>query len=161
VRSITPPIYSNGSGPDEHLEALAEAALGTLRTSVHRAYICGRQYVQILMNPPVAEVFSRAGVGRDYIRSYLAENCWLPVEVAETWGQRVGRSPNAMTCLEGAERAGIPVREIDGVTHLPIFIRPDDIMIIVGGNPGRNQSRMYFDNAPQGGRVVRRVSTEG
>jgi hypothetical protein len=29
--------------------------------------------------------------------------------------------------------------------------------VVVGGNPGRNQSRFYFDNAPQGGRVIRKV----
>ena len=157
ARSVTAPIYSMGSTPDEHLEALAEAAYGTLSNSVHRAYTCGKQYPLILMNPAVAEVFGKAGVGRDYLREYLAENCWIPVRVVDTWGARVGRSPNAMRPLEGAERIGLRTRMRDGELCLPLFIDPAKILVVVGGNPGRNQSRMYFDNAPQGGRVVRRI----
>lgn len=159
VRSITPPIYSMGITPAEHMEALAEAATGSLRTSVHRAYVCGKQYPTILMNPAVAEVFVKAGVGRQYIREYLAEHCWIPVHVAETWGQRVGRSPNAPTCLESAQQVGIDPEMRDGELSLPLFIDPEAILVVAGGNPGRNQSRMYFDNAPQGGRVIRRIGS--
>ncbi|MCL1838841.1 MAG: hypothetical protein FWG47_05950, partial [Propionibacteriaceae bacterium] len=71
VRNLTSPVYSMGSTPDEHLEALAEATLGALRTSAHHAYNSGRQYPVILMNPPVAEVIANAGLNRDYIRKYL------------------------------------------------------------------------------------------
>ena len=158
VRSITPPIYSKGDTPDEHLEALAEAAYGTLSTSVHRAYTSGKQFPLILMNPAVAEVFGRkAGVGREYLRSYLAENCWIPARVVDMWAERVGRSPNAMRPVEGAEKIGITPQVHNGELCLPLFIDPEKILVVVGGNPGRNQSRMYFDNAPQGGRVIRRI----
>ncbi len=157
VRTMTGPIYTKGDTPDEHLEALAEAATGALRISSHRAYISGKQFTQVLMNPPVAQVFAKAGLGRDYLREYLAKNCWIPVHVIEEWAERVGRSPNALTPLEGAERMGIKAETRDGELSLPLFARPEDIVVVVGGNPGRNQSRMYFDNALQGGRVVRRI----
>lgn len=157
VRSVTAPIYSMGSTPDEHLEALAEAAIGTLRTSVHRSYISGKQFTQILMNPPVAQTFAAAGLGRDYLREYLYEHCWIPVRVTNAWAQRVGRSPNALSPLDGAEKIGIKPEVRDGELSLPLFVRPENIYVIVGGNPGRNQSRIYFDNAPQGGRVIKRV----
>lgn len=157
MRSLTPPIYSMGSTPDEHLEAIAEAAYGTGSASVHRAYTSGKQYPLMMMNPAVAEVFAKAGVGREYIRDYLARNCWVPLRVIDNWAERVGRSPNALLPVEGAAKMGIEPQDRNGEPAVPLFPFPENIVIVVGGNPGRNQSRMYFDNAPQGSRVIRRI----
>src|SRR5262249_32984978 len=136
------------------------AAYGTLSLSAHRAYICGKQYPLILMNPAVAEVFSKAGLGRDDVRQYLARNCWIPVSLTTRWAESTGRSPNARRLDDLARTFGIQAETRHGELCLPLLIRPEDIVVVVGGNPGRNQSRMYFDNAPQGSRVVRRIATE-
>ena len=157
VRSMTPPIYTMGSTPEEHLDALAEAAYGTLSLSVHRAYTSGRQYPLILMNPPVAKVFAKAGLGRANVRDYLARNCWVPLRITTRWAQSGGLSPHTTPLKDAAATFAITASRHNGEPSLPLFIRPDDILIVVGGNPGRNQSRMYFDNAPQGSRVIRQI----
>jgi hypothetical protein len=159
VIAVSPPIYTAGSGPEEHLALLAEAIVGS---SAHAAAlgITSRAWTPVLaMNPAVAEVFARRGMSRSDLAGELADRAVAPARsLLEGHRARVGEELDLPTMV----RAGA----IDGRYHsgdepdrpLPVIPDPQALAVVVTGNPGRNQSRYFVPLGRNGRRGIRHVS---
>ena len=155
VRSISPPIYSMGSSPDDHIDAISHVTRSTIESSVHRAYKSGRQFPLVVMTAGVARVLSSAGMSRRDFGQRIAERCLMPLDDIQLWAERTGSS--GFLAERSMHSWGWELVTSCGRSLARMIVDPDMVLTIVAGNPGRNQTRVYCDNSPQGQRVVKKI----
>lgn len=155
ARAVSPPIYTSGDTAEEHLQGLRDVIEATLTPSVYRAYVRQRQSPLIVLSPGVTRLLTSAGLDRLAIQRYFARECWIDVHDVEKFAWRTGLTE--FSTVAAARSMDIEIRQSGSAQLVPMFIDPAEIMLVVAGNPGRNQSRAYFDNGQQGTRIVRRV----
>lgn len=159
VISISPPCYSSGATPLEHLETIAELigqrsmAYCTASAARH-----GRFHPLFVMSPSVASVIAKGGWKKDDVRRYLYENVKAPAGFLEELARRTGGT--IFNFCKGVEEGLISkdfCQSTDPDRLVPVFLRPDWIGIVVSGDPGRNQSRGYNQNQKQGPPTSRKI----
>lgn len=156
VRSITPPIYSSGSEPIDHLASILSVLKGTLQSSAHLAYkYGGRQYPLLVMSPAVTRIFADSGWSREQVQGYVADNALMPLDDLEQYLHVAGTT--GVSIEQRARSMGLTLKSENGRVLAPMIVDQSSILIVAAGNPGRNQSKGYLDNGPQGSRIVRRI----
>jgi hypothetical protein len=158
VVAISPHIYSGGSGAVEHLEAVLRFMAGTLGPMASSAVAFQRSHPILVMSPAVASAMAEAGWGKDDIRQHLYDN--LNIEAG--WLERYGlHASGAETSLARyVDERGAPAHYAlseDPKRLVPILIQPEWTSIVVAGEPGRNQCRVYANNHEQGAPVSKKV----
>ncbi|MBI2907149.1 MAG: hypothetical protein HYX92_05775 [Chloroflexi bacterium] len=157
--SISPPCYSGGTTPQEHMETITEI-IGR-RSVVYWVGIGakeGKMHVLLVLSPSVAEVIAQGGWTKDDVRQYLYENAKAPAGLVEKLTRQAG--PSTFTLCRFVEEGLISkefCRSDDPHRLVPIILRPDFVEIVVSGDPGRNQSKGYVQNQKQGPPISKRI----
>ncbi|MBI2909561.1 MAG: hypothetical protein HYX92_18115 [Chloroflexi bacterium] len=158
VVSISPPTYSVGATPIDHVERIAEI-IGRRHMSFWTATCAhnGRSHPLFVLSPAVASVIGKGGWSKDDMRKYLYENVRLPARYLESL---MGGITGFNFCEE-VQKGVIPgefCKSKDPNREVPVFLRQEWINILVSGDPGRNQSKGYCQNHKQGPPVSRKVA---
>ena len=156
--AISAPVYSGGTDPETLARPLVRYMTGAAGPWNFTAMWWGEWYPLIQMSPAVARGFADLGWGKKEIRRHLFENCkmsawWMehyPLAVA---GKEV---PLADVVARGAAPA-LYAESDDPQRLVPMLLREEWTSIVVAGDPGRNQSRIYINNQRQGAPVARRI----
>ncbi|MBI2906635.1 MAG: hypothetical protein HYX92_03145 [Chloroflexi bacterium] len=157
VISISPPAYTGGEKPIDHLATLAEL-IGhrSMAYKTGSAAHFGRFHPLFVLSPSVAGVLARGGWTKDDIRRYLYETVREPATILETI-QRGLTSHRFCAAVEQGILSKDFCLSTDPNRLVPVFLRPDWIGVVVSGDPGRNQCKGYVQNHKQGVPVSKRV----
>ena len=114
---------------NDHVSDTAEGILVTVAASManmgcNNAYLFGEPI--LALGPEHAALLERDGVGKDEIRRFVFEHARIPRAVWERGG---------MFGMSGARTDLFP-----DANALPILRRPEDLIVIVAGGPGRHSS---------------------
>ena len=152
VAYLTPPIYSAGAQASDHATEITEIFGGSCS---HWAHMGLRQFFPLLLlGPGIAEVFAREGWTKQQIREYLVDHAQMRAGDMEADAYHI--SASRMKLSERVEQGELPkefAQSSDPDRLVPVFRQTDDdhqIGIVVGGDPGRNQSKGYVQNHSQG-----------
>ena len=118
-----------------------------------------RWHPLIVMSPAVAGGFARGGWGKEEIRRHLFEQLRIEARWLEHYPLHVAGHETGIAEL--VERGLAPASFLDSDDPerlLPLLLREEWTNIVVGGDPGRNQSRVYVNNHEQGPPVSKRVT---
>jgi len=157
--SVSPPVYTGSDDPLEHARIFAEVITGSCGywSAVGMTY--SRYDPLIVMSPSVARVFASHGWGKDRIRQYLHDNCWVAADDVERHAYYIGLT--GFKIREYVAKGLLPpeyAASDDPKRHVRMFPRPDMIGIVVAGDPGRNQSKVYASNHTQGPPTSRAIA---
>ncbi len=159
VAYTSPPAYSGGDNPLDHMETLAEvigrrSAACWVFTGVHY----GKWFPLLVISPSVAKVLAKGGWTKDDVRRYLYENAKVSVALLDKLARQCGNS--TFDLCEYVDQGIAPkvyCESSDPDRMVPVFMRPDWIGIVVSGDPGRNQNKGYIQNHEQGPPVSKRI----
>jgi hypothetical protein len=150
---------SSGDKAIHHLEVIAEdIALGTWARVSCCAWWWGSQYPLLLISPSIASVLAADGCSKADIRKYLGDN----VKVM-AWKQEQQAIANAwhdyslQTLVEEGRLPREYALSTDPERMVPAFPWPNDIGIIVTGDPTRNRTIGYAQHGRPGARVSKRI----
>lgn len=156
------PIYSRGDHAEDHLATIADYASWAMASWGLIGSIYFRKAVPwsplLLISPALAHRFASDGLGKDDIREALAERCRIPARTVERHARDIGM--NEFTLAQGVEIGAFPPRyaeSSDPDRLVPQIRDASDVQIVVGGNPGRNQSKFYVAHSAFGYPQSRRV----
>lgn len=154
----SPPIYSAGETALDHLETIARVLGNTIGPWAYTATVHHGFNPVILMSPNVARALQQFGYGKAEIRQYLYDNLWIKASITEGYARQVGRSVFSFdSVVQDPELRKIYVASDDPDRLVPQLMNPEWTSIVIGGNPGRNQSKVYIGNLTAGPPVTRVV----
>jgi hypothetical protein len=158
VVAVSPPIYSGGADPLGLIEPLLHYFAGTAGAWAFTGVWYGHYHPLILMSPAVASAFAAAGWGKAEIRRHLYDNLrisarWLEHYPYHVAGQDV---PLAELVARGVADSRYAASD-DPERLVTLLLREEWTNIVVAGDPGRNQSRIYINNHEQGPPVSKLV----
>jgi hypothetical protein len=159
VVSVSPPIYTGSDDPAEHARLLAELVGQSCGYWSPVAMAYARSDPLIVLGPSIAKVFADHGWSKDDIRRHIYDHVWITAEDAERYAYYVGLTGFS---LRNQVEKGLLPREYcaseDPKRRLRVFLNPESIGIVVAGDPGRNQSKVYCSNHTQGPPVSRKIA---
>jgi hypothetical protein len=157
VESMTPPIYSRGTTPEQHLQKIAEmyGAMASHWTCTGLTF--GGFPGLIMMSPSVAAVIAAGGYRKDDVRRYLYEHCVVPMDVVHRYAADPGNERIDLDQVVSLHPELELYRQQSPEGLVPVFPWPEQIGVIVTGDPDRNQSRAILGNHCQGFPVSKRV----
>jgi hypothetical protein len=151
VTNHSAPIYTAGESADEHLETIARILANAIGPWAYTAAVHGGFNPLLLMSPSVARALHEFGVDKDEIRAYLYDHLRIRADVTERYAHQVGRTDFSFsTSISDPARRESWVASADPARLVPMLIDAAWTSIVVGGNPGRNQSRAYVGNLVAG-----------
>jgi hypothetical protein len=159
VVAVSPPIYSSGATAAEHIETIAYLFGTTCGPWSFTGVWFGRWHPLLVLSPAVAKAFADDGWGKDDIRRYLFENLTMPARWFDRYAHDVLSTD--VTLADLVARRAAPQRYAeshDPDRPVPLLLRPDWTGIVVAGDAGRNQSRVFVNNHKQGPPVSRVVA---
>ncbi|MBI2958349.1 MAG: hypothetical protein HYY32_05845 [Chloroflexi bacterium] len=109
---------------------------------------------QVLLSPCVAELLARAGYSKNAVKEYLFNRARFPVRLFETLRPDVG------TVCDSVEQGALPAlycESRDPDRMVPVVWSPDDFMITVSGDPGRDNCFICGQNGFIGYPVSKRI----
>jgi hypothetical protein len=154
---ISGPAYSGGD-PVEQLQVLTRYAADTLGPWSFTNIFYGASSTLVLMSPSVARSLAEAGYDKAAITRYLAEHTRVEAGVLEAEARMARGEKFSFTDL--AARGLVPpayAESDDPARLVQVMPDPSSIRIVLGGDPGRNQNRIYWNNHEQGLAIHRRV----
>lgn len=99
----------------------------------------------LVLCPEHAATLAGDGFGKDEIRQYVLDNARVPItRFGPEFIEKVGR-------FRWAKRFSVD----DPTTMIPILERPEDLIIVVAGGPGKHSS--FIPTYPQSRRVTRKI----
>jgi hypothetical protein len=110
------------------------------------------------MSPNIARVLAADGWTKDRIRTYFGENVHVTARSQET--QAVANGWNQYSIAGFVEEGRLPKEyalSADPDRLIPAFTWPEDIGIIVAGDPHRNRSIGFAQHGRQGSPVSKKV----
>jgi hypothetical protein len=155
--AISGPVYTGGPA-EQQLEVLADAMTRTLGPWAYTTMLYQEAYPLILMSPSVARVLAEAGYSKDDVKKYLFDHVQLSARTLEDCSEVAGG--NRLLLSELVRKGVTPslyAESDDPDRMVPLLLRPDMVTIVVGGDPGRNQNRIYANNHAQGVPISRRI----
>jgi hypothetical protein len=158
VTNHSAPIYTAGQSAEDHLETIAHILANAIGPWAYTAAVHGGFNPLLLLSPNVARALHEFGVDKSEIRAYLHDHLRIRADVAERYAHQVGRTDFsfAASIHDPALRESW-VASADPARLVPMLIDPDWTSIVVGGNPGRNQSRAYVGNLVGGLPVTQQI----
>ena len=158
VTNHSAPIYTAGESAAEHLETIARIVANAIGPWAYTATVHGGFNPLLLLSPSVARALHEFGVDKAEIRSYLFEHLRIRADVTERYARQVGRTDFSFaTSVDDPVLRESWVASADPARLVPMLIDPDWTSIVIGGNPGRNQSRAYVGNLVAGRPVTHRI----
>jgi hypothetical protein len=132
-----------------HLTFVAGMVVGTLRPLV-------------LLSPLIASTIAKSGWSKRDVREYLFEHVRLPAHEFEKhlWQFLTGSDSPTRTLEERVRLGEIPeifCESPDPNRLVPIVLSPDDFMVAVSGDPGRDNGYAFSDNGFIGAPVARKI----
>jgi hypothetical protein len=158
VVAISPPIYSGGDTPDQLMEPISHLMATTMGPWSFTGLWYGRKHPLLLLSPAVARAFAACGWGKDEIRQQLFDEVTLEARWLERYPFHVAGADDSLA--RRVDEGLIPAlyaASDDPERQVPLLRRPEWTGIVVAGDPGRNQSKVYVNNHEQGPPVSRRV----
>ncbi|MEP7740007.1 hypothetical protein ABKW28_20370 [Nocardioides sp. 31GB23] len=155
--AISGPAYTGGAA-EEQLAMLARYAADTIGPwAFTNLYYRGHSAL-VLMSPSVAQSLAEAGHTKDSIRRYLVDHATMDVGGMEAQARMARGNEFSFTDLaaKGMLPDGFPP-DVTTETQVGVLAGPENVRIILGGDPGRNQNRIYWNNHEQGLPIHRRV----
>jgi hypothetical protein len=145
------PTYSGGTTTEELMTPLRRSMQESIGPWAFTSLWYGHSHALIIMSPAVAGEFARHGWTKDDIRQDLFENTDIEAGVLETYPLHVAGQPTPLANLvaQGVIDASYTASD-DPERRVPLLLRPEWTNIVVVGDPGRNQSRIIFNNHEQG-----------
>jgi hypothetical protein len=158
VTNHSAPIYTAGESAGEHLETIARILANAIGPWAYTAAVHGGFNPLLLLSPNVARALHEFGVDKAGIRAYLHDHLRIRADVTERYAHQVGRTDFSFaTSIADPALRESWVASADPARLVPMLIDPDWTSIVVGGNPGRNQSRAYVGNLVAGPPVTQRI----
>jgi len=158
VTNHSAPIYTAGESADEHLETIAQILANAIGPWAYTAAVHGGFNPLLLVSPSVARALHEFGVDKDEIRAYVYAHLRIRADVTERYAHQVGRTDFSFsTSIDDPALRESWVASADPARLVPMLVDPDWTSIVVGGNPGRNQSRAYVGNLAAGRPVTHRI----
>jgi len=132
-----------------HLTFVAGMVVGTLRPMV-------------VLSPLIASTIAKSGWSKSDVRQYLFEHVRLPAHEFEKhlWQFLTGAESPTQTLEERVRLGEIPeifCESPDPNRLVPIVLSPDDFMVAVSGDPGRDNGYAFSDNGFIGAPVARKI----
>jgi hypothetical protein len=159
VMAHSAPIYSRGGFARLHLEVIARMISHAIGPWVFAGAGYGGWFPLLVLSPSVAKVLARDGIDKDAIRRFVAANARVEAGWAERFAHEIGM--DEFSFAAEVARGRIPPEYAAStdpdrlVSQIPW---PDQLAIVVAGDPERNQSRAYVNQQRQGtptSRVIR------
>ena len=148
--AISGPAYTGGT-PEEQLRMLTRYTQDTLGPWAFTGILYGRSATLVLMSPSVARSLAEAGYSKDDIRAYLSEHTRIPAGVLEAEARMTRGNDFSFRQLAAEGLVPASYGESDDPERLlQVVPDPQSIRIVVAGDPGRNQNRIYWNNHEQG-----------
>jgi hypothetical protein len=158
VTNHSAPIYTAGESAEEHLETIARILANAIGPWAYTAAVHGGFNPLLLISPNVARALHDFGVDKTGIRTYLYDQLRIRADVTERYAHQVGRTDFSFAAsIDDQALRESWVASTDPARLVPMLIDPDWTSIVVGGNPGRNQSRAYVGNLAAGPPVTRQI----
>jgi hypothetical protein len=158
VTNHSAPIYTAGESAEEHLETITRILANAIGPWAYTAAVHGGFNPLLLLSPNVARALHEFGVDKAAIRTYLYDNLRIRADVTERYAHQVGRTDFSFAAsIDDPALRESWVASADPARLVPMLIDPDWTSIVVGGNPGRNQSRAYVGNLTAGQPVTRQI----
>jgi hypothetical protein len=155
----TLPIYSGGHGPENHLQLIAEHIAGTIGHWSYLGVMFHEWWPVLVMSPAIAQVLADNGMSKDDVRRELAERSRVPASLWEEYPWQVGT--DGFKLAESIERGEAPAaysESSDRDRMIPTLSYPEQVGIVIAGDPERNQSRFLVNNHEHGPRIGRAAS---
>lgn len=149
----------SGGTPEEMLPYLADALVR--QTSWQLLYTVahgGRLRPLLVLSPIIAETIAKAGWSKADVKRYLFDHARMPAHQFERM-QRWAARP-AWNLAEQVRLGNIPAmfhESNDPDRMVPLVWKPDDFMILVTGDPLRNNAYAFGHNGTCGYPVAREV----
>jgi hypothetical protein len=157
VVGISGPAYTGGSSADQ-LAMLTEYTKDTLGPWSFTNINYRISTTLVLMSPSVAASLAADGLTKDDVREYLAKNTLLEAGILEAEARMTRGNEFSLADLVARGIAPALYHESDDPSRLvPVIPDPTTIRIVLGGDPGRNQNRVYGNNHEQGLALHRKV----
>ncbi len=158
----TLPIYSGGPTPENHLQLIAEHLAGTTAHWSYLGVMFHQWWPLLVMSPAVAKVLADNGLSKDDIRRELAVRATVPARLWEEYPWQVGTDGfNLDRYVERGEAPAAYSQSDDRDRLIPTLPYPEQIGIVLAGDPERNQSRFLINNHEHGPRVVVKAQLSG
>jgi hypothetical protein len=158
VTNHSAPIYTAGESAEEHLETIARILANAIGPWAYTAAVHGGFNPLLLVSPNVAQALHDFGVDKAEIRTYLYDQLRIRADVTERYAHQVGRTDFSFAAsIDDQALRESWVASTDPARLVPMLIDPAWTSIVVGGNPGRNQSRAYVGNLVAGPPVTQQI----
>lgn len=156
--STTIPIYSAGDTALDHMDTLVEVFGGTCAFWSHTAVRKGKYFPLLIISPGVAKVIARDGWTKREIQQHLFEHTKVSVRALQKHAWQIGFSEYDLYALVAKGVVSPAYAESDDPDRLvPAFIKPEWIGIVIGGDPGRNQSKGFVQNHDQAPPISKKI----
>lgn len=161
VVCISPPTYSAGAEAVNHVQQFVDVIGRTFSYWAYSGLKRGGWHSIIVIGPGIAKVIAKEW-SKDQVRRYLYEKTTIPASLMERFARQTGGMPLDFRKLVGEGYISEDyLLSDDPERPVRIFAKPEQIGLIVAGDPGRNQSRGYMANHEQGARISQRISLPG
>lgn len=151
IASMSPPVYSGGTSPEDHARTLAEVIGTHWSAKSWDGLYFGQLHPLLVVSPSIASAFARGGWDKDAIRAYFKDKVWVTAEsmVRYAW-QASGIGLDLKRMVADGQIDPVYADGDDPERLVPAFQESARIGIVVAGDPGRNQSRGYVQQHRQG-----------
>lgn len=142
-------------------DAVVRANLGW-----HLTFVCGMVVGTlrplVVLSPLIAKTIARSGWSKSDVRNYLFEHVRIPAhEFEKQLWQYLTNADEPTETLEARVRKGeIPeifCESTDPNRLVPLVMSPEDFMVGVSGDPGRDNGLAFSDNGFIGAPVARKI----
>ena len=152
----------SGSTPEELLPYLADGLVK--QTFWQVMFTVGFGYGQlrplVMITPIIAEAIAAAGWSKDDVKRFLFEHARMPASAFERILRDWMKKP-IWNLTEEAANGNVPAEHFaasdDPERLVPIVFRPEDIMVVVTGDPLRTNGYMFGQNGQLGFPVTKRI----
>jgi len=152
----------SGSTPEELLPYLADGLVK--QTFWQIMFTVGFGYGQlrplVMITPIIAEAIAAAGWSKDDVKRFLFEHARMPASAFERILRDWMKKP-IWNLTEEAANGNVPAEHFaasdDPDRLVPIVFRPEDIMVVVTGDPLRTNGYMFGQNGQLGFPVTKRI----
>jgi hypothetical protein len=158
VLVVSVPTYSGGTTPAQLMEPLRRSMAAAIGPWAFTALWYGHTHPLVIMSPAVAGEFAKAGWTKDDIRQDLYEHVEIDAGSLESYPLHVaGQVVPLRQLVDQGVIDGSYTSSDDPGRPIRALLDPRWTNIVVIGDPGRNQSRIIFNNHEQGAPVSKLV----
>jgi hypothetical protein len=158
VLAISAPVYSGGTDPQTLARPLVRYMGGTAGPWNFTALWYSHWHPLVQMSPAVARGFADLGWGKREIRRHLFQNTRISARWLEHYPLAVaGQEFPLADIVKRGSAPALYAESDDPGRMVPMLLKEEWTNIVVAGDPGRNQSRIYINNHEQGPPIARKI----